>query len=165
MMLALRLSLLISLLCLSCVLHAQISCPPGMMPYSTAQDVSACGPIPGNNQMQPQAPLTRWESRWGAIATDPKAGSVGVSTGMQTKEAAEQAAVFDCESKKKSLCKIALAYDNECAAMIAGNTGYNVDADSTIEKAVQSGMKTCVQSGDSNCHVFYSACSSPQRVQ
>ena len=160
-----RFLFIISLLCLSGITRAQVSCPPGMMPYSTAQNVGVCAPIPGGNQMRPQAPVARWESRWGAIATDPKAGSVGVSANMQTKEAAEQAAISDCESRKKSLCKIAEAYDNECAVMVAGNTGYNVDADSTIEKAAQSGMKTCAQSGDSNCHVYYSACSLPQRIQ
>ena len=62
-------------------------------------------------------------------------------------------------------CKLEIAYDNECAAMVVGNNGYNVGADATVDKAVQLGMKICTDAKNTNCHVYYSACSLPQRIQ
>ena len=113
--------MLLGLLGLTRVAHAEGGCPPGMIPYS-GTDISSCGPIPPGyyqNNQSPQATPIRWESRWGAIATDSKTGSTGVSTGLNSKQAAEQAAIADCESEKNATCQIEIAYDNECAAMVA----------------------------------------------
>jgi len=49
--------------------------------------------------------------------------------------------------------------------MVVGNNGYNVGADATVDKAVQLGMKICTDAKNTNCHVYYSACSLPQRIQ
>ncbi|RUL66561.1 DUF4189 domain-containing protein [Dyella dinghuensis] len=162
-----RLLQLISLLCVSFAAHAEGGCPPGMIPYS-GTDISSCGPIPPGyyqNSQQPQAPPMQWASTWGAIATDEPHGILGAAVGMPSKREAEQAALSDCRSKNGSDCKLELAYDNECAALVVSKTGYVVTAHQTKDLAIQSGMKTCRDSGYEDCHAYYSACSLPQQIQ
>ena len=158
-----RLLALIGLMFLSFVVHAEGGCPPGMIPYS-GTDISSCGPIPPNQGQQ--APPIRWETRWGAIATDSKYGSTGVSTGLPSKQAAEQAAIADCELRmKNAICEIEVAYDNKCVAMISGDHEYNTSINDTEAQAVAEGMKVCRDAKVSNCHVYYSGCSLPLQVQ
>jgi hypothetical protein len=154
--------------------HAEGECPPGMFPTNPpgAQGPVGCAPIPGynNNQQQKQfrPPPPQWESRWGAIATDFAHHSAGAGAGSAvdklSKSEAELAAVAECQSNGGSNCKIEVAYDNECAAMVVGDEIHSATADTTIEKAIQSSMKTC-RGADINCHVYYSACSLPIRIQ
>jgi hypothetical protein len=163
-----RLLIALLLVVVSCLVHAENGCPPGMMPYS-GTDISSCGPVPPGyykNNQQAQAPQVRWASTWGAIATDSINGATGVSTGAVSKSVAEDAALDDCRSKMQNAsCTIQIAYDNECAAMVAGDHGYNVTADATQDKAIDEGMKTCLNAKDSNCHVYYSGCSLPRQIQ
>ncbi len=131
--------------------HAQTACPPGMEAYGAG----VCGysrsdePAPQQATPQlPEAPPARWASRWGAIATDEPHGILGAVTGLSSKEEAQKAAMEACRAKGGSPCKFEIAYDNECAAMIVSDKGYNTPAAATVEKAVQLGMQTCKSSGD-----------------
>jgi hypothetical protein len=101
----------------------------------------------------------------GAIATDGVKGSLGTTTGMANREQAEKTAMSDCKAKGGSKCKLDVAYDNECAAMVVGNKGYSVNAASTVDADSQIAMKICGADGDTSCHVYYSACSLPVRIQ
>lgn len=157
---------LLTLLFVSADLRAENGCPSGMIPYS-GTDLSSCGPIPPGyyqNGERSTAPPMRWVSTWGSIATDAEAGSVGTITGARSKEDAEDLAITDCRSKGGSQCKIQVAYDNECAAMVVGNKVFNVATDPSLNEAVRIATNTC-QKDDTNCHIYYSACSPPQRVQ
>lgn len=166
--------LLFGLLILLCGrVHAEGGCPPGMIPAG-GTDINSCVPIPPgyyNNQQQaqPQLPLppppAQWASQWGAIATDKVKGIIGAVTGLSSKSEAQQAAMANCQAKGGSPCKFEIAYDNECAVLVVGDNGYNVSADVTLDKAVQFGMKICTDAKNTNCHVYYSACSLPERVQ
>lgn len=151
--------------------HAEGNCPPGYYPTGAQQGQAGpqgCAPIPGyNNQQQTQQqepPPARWVSQWGAVATDAIKGSLGTATNLPSKNSAELVALADCQSKGGSQCKINVSYDNECVAMVVGDTGYNVNANITLDKAVQDGMKVC-SAADTNCHVYYSACSLPVQIQ
>lgn len=165
--------LLLGLLLFNNVAHAEGGCPAGMIPYS-GNDLNSCGPVPadyygnqqqGQQQTQARAPEARWATRWGAIATDYIKGTLGSITGLASKVDAEQAALADCRNKGGSPCKVEIAYDNECAAMILGSNGYNVGADATADKAIGLGMKICTDAKDTNCHVYFSACSLPVKIQ
>lgn len=151
------------------VVAAQAACPPGMIPYGTGTDISSCGPDDSQNQegvgntSASSAPV--WESRWGAIATYAPTGILGVSTYLPTRGQAIQSALADCKSKGGPACKLEVAYDNECAAVVVGSTGYNVTANPTVEGAIDSGMETCRNSGGQGCHMYYSACSLPVRIR
>lgn len=148
---------------------AQAACPPGMIPYGTGTDVSSCGPDGSQNQVTNAstsiAPAPIWQSRWGAIATYAPTGVLGVSTYLPTRDQAIQSAIADCKAKGGPTCKLEVAYDNECAAVVVGSTGYNVAADPTLGGAIDSGMETCRSSGAEGCHTYYSACSLPVRVR
>lgn len=165
--------LLFGLLLLSGVTHAEGNCPEGYYPIggeSGQAGPQGCAPIPGYNQQQgqqqaPQTPPPRWADRWGAIATFEPNGSLGTVTDMSDQQSAEQAALASCQSKHGSTCKIQLSYRNQCAAMVVSDKGYNVTPAVTVNEAVEKGMKICTGSGDPNCHVYYSACSLPQRIQ
>lgn len=153
------------------LVHAEGGCPPGMIPHS-GNDISSCGPIPpgygGNQQRQqaPQAPLGIWSDNWGALARYPTGGVLGTATNMATRNAAEQAAMADCQAKGGgSNCKMELWYRNECAAFTTSDTGFYSTAEATLAAAVQAGMATCTKSGEPHCRTYYSACSLPVRVQ
>ncbi len=146
--------------------HAQGSCPAGQMPYS-GNDMSSCGPIPPGYQgyAPPAQSVPKWMSQWGAIATDDATGSFGASSQMDSRADAQRAALADCHAKKGATCKLEVTYDNECGAMVVGDNAHNVGADTTLDKVVQLGLKTCHDAGDTNCRVYYSACSMPKRIQ
>jgi len=151
--------------------HAEGGCPPGFEPSGVApspQDPVACRPIPSYNQQQTQQqapPPPSWISQWGAVATDAIKGSLGTATNLPSKNSAEQVALADCQSNGGLQCKINVSYDNECAVLVVGATGYNVSANVTLDKAIQHAMKVCGADGDKTCQVYYSACSLPVQIQ
>ncbi|TPG11785.1 DUF4189 domain-containing protein [Rhodanobacter glycinis] len=161
------------LLLLGRVVHAEGGCPPGMIPAS-GTDINSCVPVPpgyyrNQQQAQPQLPLPpppQWVTRWGAIATDAIKGIVGAVTGLSSKNEAQQAAMADCRAKGGSLCKLEIAYDNECVTLAADSMGYSINTGNTVDAANQLAMKTCSAIGEHlDCHVYYSACSLPVRIQ
>jgi hypothetical protein len=162
------LSFLLLLSVLSFGAHAQVSCPPGMIPYGTAQDQSVCGPDPSAQspeQSAPAQPTVRWAANWQAIATDTPKGILGTSKDQANRQLAEVAALTDCHAKGGTDCTIQISYGNGCVAMIVGDRGMNTNGSITEDDAIQKGMKMCSSAGDTNCHVYYSACSLPQRIQ
>ncbi|WP_175927490.1 DUF4189 domain-containing protein [Burkholderia cepacia] len=62
-------------------------------------------------------------------------------------------------------CKIAISYANECAVMVVGRTGHNVNPGPSIAAATKKAMDVCRSDGDDQCEVYYSACSLPRRIQ
>lgn len=152
------------------VVHAEGNCPQGYYPIGTPQGQSGpqgCAPIPGydNNQQQTQSQLSpQWRDRWGAIATDGPGGSFGAAIDMPDRSSAESAALTDCHSKRGATCAIETWYRNRCAAMIIGdNSHISVNA-ATVNEAIQMGTRKC-NATDTNCHVYYSDCSLPLRIQ
>jgi len=167
-----RYLLLAMLLLVVGAVHAEGNCPPGYYLIGAPQGQSGpqgCAPIPGyNNQQQTQQqapPSPRWISQWGAIATDATKGSLGTATNLPNRNEAEQVALADCQSKGGLQCKVNISYDNECAVLVVGATGYNVSANVTLDKAIQHAMKVCGADGDKTCQVYYSACSPPVQIQ
>lgn len=156
------------LLTLHLTIQAEGRCPPGYYPWDTP-GVSGCIPIPGYNQQQqqttPPRPLGRWESRWGAIATDEPHGIVGSVTGLSSRQAAERGAMADCAAKGGQHCKLETWYSNGCAALVVGDHVYNVTAEASLEQATEQGMKICSRGGVTGCHVHFSACSLPALIR
>lgn len=147
------------------VTHAQTACPPGTVPYGTGQGQNACGPDNSQQPAHQQPSPPQWANRWGAIATDGPGGSFGASTNMPTQDRANKAALADCQAKKgSSTCEIEIAYANQCAAMVAGDVGYNTKGGLTIDLAIGAAMKVC-SAADTHCYAYYSACSLPVRIR
>lgn len=162
------------LLWLSNMAHAEGNCPIGYYPIGAPQGQAgpqSCAPIPGysNGQQQQrsqQSPPPRWASRWGGIATDSKNGILGAATDLPTEIDAQRSAMTDCQAKGGAPCKLEISYDNECVTLAVGKKGYSINTGKTMGASIQLAMKTCSADGeDSDCHVYYSACSLPVRIQ
>ncbi|MBB5359138.1 hypothetical protein HDE76_002354 [Rhodanobacter sp. ANJX3] len=123
-----------------------------------------CNWTNGNQSQGPLRPPMHWTTQWGAIATDGAKGILGAVTNLAGKDLAQQSALAECQAKGGLQCKIQIAYDNECAAMVVGDNGFNANAAASVDKAIELAMKTCT-ANTANCHVYYSACSKPLLVQ
>ena len=160
---------LIGLLGLSQIVHAEGGCPPGMIPYS-GTDIRSCGPMPPGyeqqtNQSRPQVMTMRWTSKWGAIATDSLGHIAGAASDKQSEQDAKDAAVADCNRYDGKECKVAGTYSNQCIAIVSGDRHTDTVTAKTIDQATEQGMKHCHEKNQNGCHVFYSACSLPKRTQ
>lgn len=110
--------------------------------------------------VQPQIILIKrqWVDRWGAIAVDAEAGSLGFVTGLKNKEEAQLAALNDCKRKGGGACEINLSFFNQCAVFVTGKKFYSSQGAPTIEKAKNLALKRC-SSKTTNCRIYQSACS------
>lgn len=150
------------------VTHAQeqpgVNCHP-----IQGQGWSGCAPnyeVQPQHQQAPRSSLGIWVNRWGAIATYEPGGVLGISTNMSSDAEAKQAAMADCQAKGgRENCKLQLSYVNGCAVLLVGDRFFNASAAETIDKATRLGMKVCTKNGNTNCHVYYSACSLPFLLQ
>lgn len=123
--------------------------------------------MPGYQQQQPQIPQSVrgiWVNHYGAIATDPIKGVLGVAVNQTSQSRAEQVAFANCQAKGGTSCKQDIWYLNQCVAMVVGKTGYNTKAGTTINDAVKAAMKVC-DTATSQCHAYYTACSLPVLIQ
>lgn len=167
--------LLMSLLLVSTsVVRAEGGCPPGFYPYSMGNaqgqpGPQGCAPIPGyddnQQQTQPQPAPAKWVDHWGAIATAPDQGVIGVSTNLSSEVDATRIALSDCRIKGGVNCKIGLSYRNQCMAFVGAHLGYGLDVGTTPAAASEKTLKDCIDGGLTNCHVIYTGCSLPVRIQ
>lgn len=102
--------------------------------------------------------------RWGAIAFDGQRGILGVSTGLQSEQAAEQAALNDCRAKGGIKCQSEISYVNGCTAFTIGDRGAYRGAKATLDQVIAEGMQKCRET-DQSCETYYSACSLPVRIR
>lgn len=106
-----------------------------------------------------------WSSRWGAIAQDPTTGVVGAVANRQSKRQAKKDAIAECKSRGGTNCRHELDYTNQCVAIVQGSTAANFPHAATVEQAIDLGMSACKTRGDSDCNVYYRACSLPVRLR
>jgi len=84
---------------------------------------------------------------------------------MLTKRGAEEAALANCRVNGNTTCKIQRTYHNECVSLALGSETAASDIGATLEEANERSMKACTATGDPQCHLAYSACSYPVRIQ
>lgn len=154
--------LLLAALLLCGHVHAEGGCPPGQTPRQFGPTM---GCAPGGNDapaLQPAGP--HWETRWGAMATDPDNAALGAVEGLPSKRKAKRSATAACKARGGKACKVNIVYYNQCAAMVVGARYITFHGAITVEEAVATAMQTC-QGDDSDCSVYYSACSMSELVQ
>ncbi|WP_353505955.1 DUF4189 domain-containing protein [Variovorax fucosicus] len=139
-------------------------CPPGQIAYGSGPGLNTCGPD-NRQQRAPQQPAEQWERRWGAVAIDSPKAVMGIAVDKRSKREASQAAVSDCQRQGGVNCEIEAAYDNQCVAVVTGNGAHNTASAATVNRAVELGMKTCRDTGLTNCQAYYTACSLPVRIR
>ncbi|MGO1071103.1 DUF4189 domain-containing protein [Lysobacter sp. CA199] len=143
--------------------HAEGGCPQGFYPQNSPS-VKSCIPFPstggGTVQTGP-----KWSSRWGAIAQDKTSGVVGAVANRNNKRQAKKDALAECKARGGSDCRSELEYINQCVAIIQGLTGSNFSHAETVEQAIDLGTSACKKRGDTDCHIYYKACSLPVQVR
>ncbi|WP_206409374.1 DUF4189 domain-containing protein [Lysobacter enzymogenes] len=143
-------------------------CPPGEWLQQGA-GWQMCVPIPGmqNRTSGPPSSAPVWATRWGAIAVNESdiAAGVGSASGMVGKRLAESAALRACREKGINGCKVKFTYKNQCAAIVWGDHGSNVSGAASIEMATRVGLDKCVKDKDTNCEVYFTECSYPERLR
>lgn len=114
---------------------------------------------------QPAAPPARWADRWGAIASDGR-GNFGAVTDVASERRARKAALTDCKNRGGADCRVRMSYHNQCIAVASGTTQSRNNSAATEEKAIAAATRHCeAVDGQGACHIYYSACSLPVRVQ
>lgn len=163
-------SLIVALFFVPAIVSAEGACPPGQYPVG-GQGVQGCAPIKAGSSGAASSaprPAGKWETRWGAIAEDPKTLSTGASVSMKSKRQAEKSAVSECERMGGVSCKLRMAYHNQCVAIadpdsrqIARGGGRSmVISAQTIEQAKSLALEECrALDGGQSCQLSYSACS------
>ena len=155
---------LLGLLSVSNIAFAEGGCPVGTYPANPPA-TNICNPFPGNeNDGQPQQPQGRWETRWGAIATDGLSAAVGAVTSVKSKRQAVKAAMSQCRAKGGKNCKAILSYYNQCAVIVSGDKQHTAQSAATINVASEIGMSKCSPI-DTNCRIYYAECSPPVWIQ
>ena len=142
--------------------RAEGNCPDGYFPIGGGsagwEGCAPMGPAAGAGDAGPQP---QWEARWGAIAT--ANGALGVSAGKNSRSIAEQQAMADCQAQSRGKpCKIDLVYHNQCAAVAWGDAGSLWARSADVQDAEAIAMRTC-QDKTTNCDIYYSGCSNPER--
>ncbi|WP_175926360.1 DUF4189 domain-containing protein [Burkholderia cepacia] len=127
------------------------------------------GCMPTNNaapptQQQAPQPPARWASQWGAIATDNQLGKLGASMNGTDQASAEASAVSECQSQGGTQCRVLISFHDQCGVVIIGDGKINASSAATVAQASDDGIKTC-NAGATHCHVYYSACALPVRIQ
>lgn len=125
-----------------------------------AQSPYYVGPRGEIGEKQTTQPIGYWQKTWGAIATDGARGLLGVVVGADSEVEAKRLALRDCEAKGGD-CKVEIAYFNQCAALVTGDKLFNVSNAHSIARASELGLELCREEKDTNCRVYYSACSEP----
>jgi Domain of unknown function (DUF4189) len=109
-------------------------------------------------------PQPVWQTRWGAIAIDPKTGDAGTVTNRRSESEAKKDALHDCQSNGSKDCAISLVYHDQCAAIAWGTGQFNGAGAAYESQAKNNAMRRCKE-GATDCKIVYSACSLPERVQ
>lgn len=142
------------------------SCPAGYYPIG-GQGAAGCAPISNyegsSDNGAESRPQLSWVTTWGAVAIDGSRRAMGASNGAKSKYEAEATASADCRSRGGgAICgKRVLAYENQCVAVVTGDNTNNAIAAESIEIASDLALKSCTEEHDTNCHVYYSACTKP----
>lgn len=108
-----------------------------------------------------------WATRWGAIAIDDgsNGGSkMGRAEAFSSKGKAERAALADCRSKGGHKCTLEHTYHDQCVAVAWGDTLVSTASAEDSERASQLAVEKCGKS-TTNCGIYYTGCSYPERVQ
>ena len=143
------------------------TCPQGYYPVNSP-GVMGCAPIPGGGsegyENPPPDPGPRWKTQWVSIAFGKN--GLGASTNMPSKRQAEKAALAQCREMGGTGCHINLTTYNQCVAVAGGgHTAPSAGAgdQETVESIV---MDDCRKDKENtNCEIYYSACSYPVRIR
>lgn len=143
------------------------TCPQGYYPVDSP-GVMGCAPIPGGEsegyENPPPDPGPQWKTQWASIAFGNN--GLGVSTNMSSKRQAEKAALAQCREMGGTGCYINLTTYNQCVAVAGGGHTAPTAGAADQETAESMVMDDCRKDmKNTNCRIYYSACSYPVRIR
>ena len=145
--------------------RAEGRCPDGYFPIGGGSaGWEGCAPMgPESGAGDRGATEPQWETRWGVVVTAD--GAMGVSAGKESRESAEQQAISQCQAHSRGkVCKVLVAYYNQCAAVAWGDKGSFWARSPDLKDAEATTLSNCEKS-TTNCDIYYSACSYAERAQ
>lgn len=116
-----------------------------------------------DSQTQAQ-PAVKWVSQFQALVTDTPKGILGIAVDRRSEEDAKEMAFADCRSKGGTECELELAVRNGCIAMAVGTSSKAIFDGDTEQEAESRAMGRCNQH-DTNCGMYYKACSLPFKIR
>jgi hypothetical protein len=141
-------------------------CPPGYYPISSP-GFTNCAPIPGGgNSGSGPAPRDEpvWKTRWMSIAFGMNA--FGAATDMPSKQKAEKAALAQCRDMGAKDCYINMTTHDQCIAVARGGVTAPSASAYELNEAEDIALEECGKDQrNSNCELYYSACSYSVRVR
>lgn len=159
-------SLLLLLICLLSIhplVHAEGGCPPGMVPEG-GQGAMSCRPMPGYGQGAPASgPRVTYLSRWGAVAMDTyETANVGASHDKSSRAEAERIAMDNCLGLGSKKCQLISTYSNGCVALAESDTHFGIASEPTLSDAQRAAMREC---NGASCKVVFTSCSQAKPVR
>lgn len=101
----------------------------------------------------------------GAISRSIATGDVGASVGKRAKAEAIAEAQSRCAAYGAKDCTVGLTYKNQCAALVAPESGSGgkiaMAGAASKDVAAKAALKNCVDNGGGSCVVKYTDCSEP----
>lgn len=139
-------------------------CPAGLagMPNCLPPDHPSSPHADGGRR--PNVSGAVWADRASAVAMGASASGFTATPPMESKRAAERAALAECKSKGGTGCKVVMSYINSCAALVWGLEYRTGAYGATVQEAAAIATQRCAQKTE-DCQVFYSACSLPERIR
>src|SRR3546814_64635 len=147
--------LAVTLMLISSTALAQTACPQGVSAGS-----AQCGPstlvTPESGRANaPSLPEVKWADSWGAIASD-GVSTYGIVTDFPSKRKAQKAAIAECKKRGGGRCTVARSFYNQCAVVVAGDSGTNIVNARTVKRATDLAMRDCEAEGNNRCWTFWS---------
>lgn len=133
---------------------AQTRCPVGIQPGNIR-----C--LPDVEEQAAPRPAGRWIKTWGALAFNDQR-DMGFSSGMVSKEEAEEEAVYQCERWGQGSCQAESFFFNQCVAVFhtSSNAGAMATAP-TKSKAMKLAKGKCERDTGEVCEITIADCSLP----
>lgn len=150
--------------------RAEQGCPDGFVPNPTwAQGQQQCIPGSANTNYDAGSYSTpgasRWKSKWGSIALDAVSGMTGVAGSRPSRKKAEKDSIDMCRKKGGKDCRVQISYANQCGVIAWGNQRTATANAPTVEEASSQALAICKEAAGTECEIFFSDCSLPERIQ
>lgn len=144
---------------------AEGGCPPGQYPQA-GQGWRTCIPMPTAPPEVSLPPRQHevWQSGYGALALDTKAGALGSSDNYTSRVAAEAEAINACRRSGGMDCVIRKSYEDECIAMAVGKKGFMLRTGLSQEETEKEALQACEKKKE-KCEILHSSCSNPFRFR
>lgn len=127
------------------------------------------GETPSTNRGSTPSPIIieRWhvvDDRYTSFALDGEArGPYGFVFGHESQQAADAAAIEQCEERGGSNCKVVTQGKNSCSSFAWGGGRFSVQGGGTAREAESNSVSVCTETAGVRCEVIQSGCSEPVR--